>query len=599
MILARDTNRVKELNYTNFGPQIIQDLQSAFEAQSTVRVRRQKSSWRGSSPFRNSDGHSFILFDSGMGFDHVSGQKYTTRQMCEILGVATPRMTAAQRREYAELRQERERKKLRGWARHCLINEAADILIDNLRHIKDIDEYDREWHTAMTWFEANIDDKAIDQFIAREKARRESWDARWAEVDKVRDYSKTGKSAEVELEPFSTVRITYGLRTAMSTILTTQGAYFFFRLHAVAKGSFTIKEVSDLMGVAPKVARKHVKAAFYLREVGKEGKAVIYDWLPQRQVFEWIRDFGLQEAIFGQTRDQHNKQALQDNDPAYLLPEKARVECDGVTARNLKHKQEKRYAAALRMLDDRIEHTPNLTSQNDFVQDWILENVAASGLYVFELEERTGLERRTISYFLNKNGYRFEENETKATKQAIKQNGASKDMCKREALRKCQLQDKAIKAVKLVDKEEGCLIFQPIPARKIKKTQIVTLERTPNDKTELSAPAPAVKDESQSDKTGLFSDIPPEYALPSWPRWSMDLDDTRREAYDLWQLVVELAHAGEIEVRRHGNVRYLQAPAGKVRANLADLRDFDRGTYSFPVYEDGIIRLDDGEEIPF
>ena len=608
-----------EMNASANHNQFSINLKNAFIAQSKCKpIHHRDGSISVSSIFRpESDSPKLRLYPSNVSHDIVTGISYSPGQNAAAAGVDLPSFTPAKRKLYAEARAERQRLREREQARKGLIQQAEYLAAATLAHITDIDQYDRLFDSEMAWFERYIDDRAIDQFIAKQRREQAAIDhAIQQRID--------------EPKPFSAVTLTAGLRTALSILLTSKAAYFFYLLRQSFRDDFTVQEVAAQIGWSEKAVRRYLKSAFYIRETGQRGKAKLYGWAAMHVVMREMRAL-LRQAIPTHTRDLHNKQTLADDDVGYLAPEHPKAEVDADTASLVKWRSEQRIDDVMALLDDELPYEPPMNNLDEFVWGWIQFNESTAGRYHFERERLTGMSPQGIGYHVRKHRCTFVEVPTKATKVSIERDNSSFRHTKRKALHQCQAKDPKIQAVKHIDKVDGKHIFMPIPPRRIESATFFRLDMIYSMNADLFFRRaliqalldadPPTDDEADAlaEKSGTSSDMiysmsaelcfrralicalleaPDPFALPNWPRWSLDMSAKADHDYHLWQMVVRLIHAGEAELNRRGGKRYLESKGRKIRATLPALNAFDRGEYVFPPPPDGYIEVS-GTPIPF
>ena len=162
-----------EMNASANHNQFSINLKNAFIAQSKCKpIHHRDGSISVSSIFRpESDSPKLRLYPSNVSHDIVTGISYSPGQNAAAAGVDLPSFTPAKRKLYAEARAERQRLRERETGAQGLDSTGG---ISCRRYSLATyhgypDEYDRLFDSEMAWFERYIDDRAIDQFIAKQR----------------------------------------------------------------------------------------------------------------------------------------------------------------------------------------------------------------------------------------------------------------------------------------------------------------------------------------------------------------------------------------------------------------------------------------------
>ena len=361
-----------EMNASANFSQFSTDLKNAFIAQSKCKpVYHRDGSISVSSIFRpESDSPKLRLYPSNVSHDIVTGISYSPGQNAAAAGVDLPSFTPAKRKLYAEARAERQRLHEREQARHGLIQQAEYLIAYSLTDITDIDEYTKAFDFELDSFIDSIDDRAIDQFIAKQKrvdypvqeapaaepkehltdsvrlqARQamlrlaESTIAKslapmksmpeyqdvfdeqlaWYEnsiddraIDQFIAKQKREEAAinhAIQAAPDAKSRLTDGTRRALFAICDNAKEVYFFEVarHASLPHSFTIQQLATATDMPLSTVSAYVKKAFWLEATGqKRGKADLYRFVSKRQLDGFVRRQAIQ-LVADKTRDQHNQ----------------------------------------------------------------------------------------------------------------------------------------------------------------------------------------------------------------------------------------------------------------------------------------------------
>ena len=576
---------------TNFS-QFAQDLKNAFIAQSKCKpVYHRDGSISVSSIFRpESDSPKLRLYPSNVSHDIVTGISYSPGQNAAAAGVDWPSFTPAKRKLYLEARAERQRLQEREQARKGLIQQAEYLIACSLTDMTDIDEYARAFDSEMAWFERYIDDRAIDQFIA--KQRREQ-----AAID----HAIQQRIDELKPKPKPLTHLTDGMRRAMFLLCDNAKEIPFTEraLAAELDAAFTIADLSAATGETITTTRRYVDKSICIEATGQKiGKSDTYCFVGEA----WFRRFLREQALMvepDKVRDDYNKphlgHASEYDDLHPETPEKP-IADKVLNFVAYKTKQRVRYLKA-HLNDPRVSPLP-LDEDNDaYIKAWI-ESQETDGLYHWEREQRTGLDIATIRYYLCKNGMRFRACETKAKPvRIIRKQGAvliTREQAKRQALRRCKLSDPSIKAVKWHDSDSESMTFEPVPPRKIENIRISLSDEAAERRQKFRISSRTTKRNTKSNSE-LLDKEQLQYALPAFPRRSITWSKDKADAYDLWQLIIAKLHAGKALLIERGKHRILTDMNGKwVKPDIDTVRQLEEK----PPPPDGYIEVN-GTLIPF